>query len=280
MKNIKLIPVLIMMLLVLVGCGEEVTFVSENSISEKELITLAQNEILRKTGDRVDVKITNTKDLVAEVGTPPFSSSYVVQNGKRYSFTIENIDDKEMVSSGVYMDGYKSINSNGIEEVKEPFYNDNYEKDKEYVLNKRKLTNVISSATDQYKIYFEDQKSAVFVYTYIPEYKTAKELLNNIEKFLNEYGKMDAKVYIYKDEEIYKTTDFEELKNSVVNSLNDPNDVYPFAEKKVIANNLEEFTNELFDAEIPSYSVEKNIIFVYSYNDYDKSGVVFEVRSI
>ncbi len=218
MKNIKLsvVSALLISALLLSGCDSKKRVVN-NPLSEEEVIAYVQDQIYKETGDEVTAEIDSKKQL--KVPAWPYAAdSLKVKDAHEYHLKITSNEYNDLVASATYEDGYIVYDKDDPEgSVCEPFFSDNYESCKGFYCVKKEFTEALDERFDDYRIY-DDENDEVGLAIFIcsSDYELIDDLLSSFKDISIKYKKQEYVrygVYIYKDEQVFKSTDFERFKN-------------------------------------------------------------------
>jgi len=219
-KKVKVLLVFLIELLLLTGCSSH-SLKANNPLNEDEIISYVQREIYNETGDNVTVKIKNKERLEVCVDSW-FNNCVRYQKVKKgYSYTVEIIDkdDKNIIATGTYNDGYYIYNDDYIDGklVREHRFDSDYKEVKGLYLIKREFINALDEKFDKYYLYKDVSNNQGYdIFINSSNYNDINELLlrfsDAIVKY-REYAYTCYSVYIYKDENVFNNTNFELYNN-------------------------------------------------------------------
>lgn len=220
-KTLYLI-VLITIILLSTGCGVHKVEV-DNPLSEEQIITHFQKQIYDETGDNVVVEIVSKKKL--EVCTEPFidascSKTQFVDGGYSYKVRILNNEIKSksnetIISTGIYNDGYYIDKEKYNSE-----FSNNYLSQKVLFLAKCDFINVLDKNFKKYYIYNDvSNKEGYDIFINSSDFKKINNVISefhyisdkyyNYAKKNNEHTLIVFSLYIYKDENVFNSTNFD-----------------------------------------------------------------------
>lgn len=215
-KKVKLLLILIVGTFLLTGCGVDSIKVN-NPLNEKEIISYVQKQIYNETGDNVIAKITSKEPL--KVCTDWFDGCInyqKVDNG--YSYTIE-ITNNNISATGTYNDGYIIYDdkyTNG-KSIKEFYFESDYKEQKGLNLIKNEFTNALDEKFDKYYLYKDVSNNEGYdIFINSSNYDEINSLLLSLNDIIIKYRDnvyTCYSVYIYKDENVFNSTNFELYNN-------------------------------------------------------------------
>lgn len=218
-SKLKIIFISLLGLFLISGCGVRSIKVN-NPLTQDEIIAYIENKISIDMGDKVTAKIISKNNL--KVCTSWFDTCLryqTVDGGYSYQIEIVNNDNKEIVATGTYDDGYIKYDkqyTNGKQE-KESYFINNYKEKKGLFLIKNEFTNILNQSFNKYFIYKDlsnDNGYDIFINSI--DYDLINNLLLNFNKIVTKYRDYvytSFSVYIYKDGNIYNNTNFELYNN-------------------------------------------------------------------
>lgn len=214
-KNVKMLLISLIGIFLLTGCGVDSIKVN-NPLSENEIISYVQKQIYNEIGDNVVVKISSKEDL--KVCTEWFDGCIYyekVDNGYSYTLEITNKDNTDIIATGTYDDGYIIYDDRYTDgkSIKEFHFVSNYKEQKGLNLIKSEFTNALDEKFNKYYLYKDvsnDEGYDIFINS--SNYNDINNLLssfnNTIIKY-RDYVYTCYSVYIYKDENVFNSTNFE-----------------------------------------------------------------------
>lgn len=219
LKKIKLLLISLVGMFFLTGCGVDNIKVN-NPLNENEIISYVQKQIYSETSDNVIVKIISKEDL--EVCTDWFGGCVnyqKVDNGYSYTLEITNKDNTNIIATGTYNDGYIIYDDEYTDgkSIKEIYFESDYKEQKGLNLIKTEFTNTLNEKFDKYYLYKDvsnDEGYDIFINS--SNYSEINSLLSSFNDIIikyRDYVYTCYSVYIYKDENIFNSTNFELYNN-------------------------------------------------------------------
>ena len=218
LKKLKLI-ILLLLVIILYGCGTEYIIVS-NPLTEKEIINYVQNEIYKETNDHTKINIIGKKKLsVCTFWFDGCISYQTVKGGHSYEVEIINKTNNEIIGTGTYDDAYIKFNTNYTKgkSKRNHRFTSNYKEQKGLYLVKKEFINILDKKFDKYFIYKDvsnDYGYDIFINS--SNYEDIEELIQNFKNIIIEHRNLayvNYSIYIYKDENVFNNTNFELYKN-------------------------------------------------------------------
>ena len=219
LKKIKLLLISLVGMFFLTGCGVDNIKVN-NPLNENEIISYVQKQIYSETSDNVIVKIISKEDL--EVCTDWFGGCVnyqKVDNGYSYTLEITNKDNTNIIATGTYNDGYIIYDDEYTDgkSIKEIYFESDYKEQKGLNLIKTEFTNSLNEKFDKYYLYKDvsnDEGYDIFINS--SNYSEINILLSSFNDIIikyRDYVYTCYSVYIYKDENVFNSTNFELYNN-------------------------------------------------------------------
>lgn len=219
LKKIKLLLISLVGMFFLTGCGVDNIKVN-NPLNENEIISYVQKQIYSETSDNVIVKIISKEDL--EVCTDWFGGCVnyqKVDNGYSYTLEITNKDNTNIIATGTYNDGYIIYDDEYTDgkSIKEIYFESDYKEQKGLNLIKNEFTNTLNEKFDKYYLYKDvsnDEGYDIFINS--SNYSEINSLLSSFNDIIikyRDYVYTCYSVYIYKDENVFNSTNFELYNN-------------------------------------------------------------------
>lgn len=219
LKKVKLLLFSLIGIFLLTGCGVDSIKVN-NKLNENEIISYVQKSIYNETGDNVTVKIISKEDL--KVCTAWFDDCFnyqKVDNGYSYTLEIINKDNTDIIATGTYDDGYIIYDDKYTDgkSIKDSYFKSNYKAQKGLNLIKNEFTNALNEKFEKYYIFKDvsnDKGYAIFINS--SNYNDINNLLSNFNNTIikyRDYVYTCYSVYIYKDENVFNSTNFELYNN-------------------------------------------------------------------
>ena len=219
LKKIKWLLISLVGMFFLTGCGVDNIKVN-NPLNENEIISYVQKQIYSETSDNVIVKIISKEDL--EVCTDWFGGCVnyqKVDNGYSYTLEITNKDNTNIIATGTYNDGYIIYDDEYTDgkSIKEIYFESDYKEQKGLNLIKTEFTNTLNEKFDKYYLYKDvsnDEGYDIFINS--SNYSEINSLLSSFNDIIikyRDYVYTSYSVYIYKDENVFNSTNFELYNN-------------------------------------------------------------------
>ena len=219
LKKVKLLLFSLIGIFLLTGCGVDSIKVN-NQLNENEIISYVQKSIYNETGDNVTVKITSKENL--KVCTAWFDDCFNYQNvdnGYSYTLEITNKDNTDIIATGTYDDGYIIYDDKYTDgkSIKDSYFESNYKAQKGLNLIKNEFTNALDEKFEKYYLFKDvsnDEGYAIFINS--SNYNDINNLLSNFNNTIikyRDYVYTCYSVYIYKDENVFNSTNFELYNN-------------------------------------------------------------------
>ena len=218
--NIKklIIVIPLIMIFLLSGCGGYDKIVADKPLSEDEVIAYVKEQIYEETGDTVKVEIVSKKKLRVATAWLDGPMGYQdVVNGHEYKFKIIN-EKTGFEATATYKDAfiiYDKEDYPGGSKEEAAFYN-NYTERRGYNAVKTGFIDALDERFDKYYIYDDvstDEGLDVFICS--TDFEKIDGLLNEFKEITIAYEEQQYvtySVYIYKDEKVFNSTDFEKYK--------------------------------------------------------------------
>ena len=222
-KKLWVIILIIILALLMSGCdgheGEGETYVVDDPLSEDEIIKYAQKRIHEETGDVVTVEIVSKEQL--RIATMWFDGPMgyrSVEGAHKYKLKITSQKDKDIVGQGYYTDGYITRNKNTTGGYKtQPSFSSDYVDRKGFYQVKAEFIKALDRSFDEYYIY-EDigTTTGLDIFIYSTNYELINDLLHSFRytvESLRDQEYVTYSVYIYKDKEVFDSTEFDLYKD-------------------------------------------------------------------
>ena len=290
---IILLLLLLSSLILLSGCGVDKVTV-DNPLSEKQIISYIQKTIYNDIGDDVIVEIISKDDLQTCTDWFDGCINYQpVEGGSSYKVRITSKDNIEIIGTGTYYDGYIEYDerySNGKKIVNSNFTN-NYKEQKGLYLINNEFNNLLKQNFDRYYIYKDVSNETGFdIFINSSNYNIINiliEQLHSIEEKYKHYTSSTYSIYIYKDESVFDSTNFDLYKNGkedFVGQSYGKDMIEQYTGKEVIRiGSSKDFNYELFtsngtsDADTNEEYIDYNtfdyLVFWYGYGGMQIFGV-------
>lgn len=220
LKKVKFVLISLIGIFLLTGCGIDSIKVN-NQLNENEIISYVQKSIYNETGDNVTVKITSKEDLKACTASM-FNDCHnyqKVDNGYSYTLEIKNKDNTDIIATGTYDDGYIIYGDKYTDgkSIVDSYFENNYKVQKGLNLIKSEFTNALDEKFEKYYLFKgvnNDERYAIFINS--SNYDDINNLLSNFNNTIikyRDYVYTHYSVYIYKDENVFNSTNFELYNN-------------------------------------------------------------------
>ncbi|MBQ8473231.1 MAG: hypothetical protein IJ501_06985 [Bacilli bacterium] len=215
MKKVKILLILIGIFFIS-GCNKYDKVKVYNPLSEKEIISYVEEEIYNNYGDLTTAKIISKDVLkICTFGIDTCSFYQDVDGGHSYKIEITNKDNKEIIATATYNDAYIIYDervANGRFKTDVYFEND-YLKQKGLILVKNEFQDILNQKFSNYYMYKDVSNPEGYdIFINSEDYNLINDLLLSFKDITikyNNYVFTDYSVYIYKDEEVFKSTDFD-----------------------------------------------------------------------
>lgn len=222
-KRICFAVLSVILIVLTAGCGYD-EIVADEPLSEDEVIAFVEKKIKDETGDEVTAKIVSKEQQRVPTAWLDGGINYQeVKGGSEYQLEITNKDDKNIVATANYRDGYiifdKKKYPDGMK--KEAVFNTDYSGKKSGNTVKNEFIKALDERFDDYRIYTDvgtDKGLDVFICS--SNHEKVNDLLLKFKEIAVKYKSksyVTYSVYIYKDEKAYKAADFEKYTKCKVN---------------------------------------------------------------
>lgn len=191
-------------------------YIAETPLSEDEVVAFIQEKIYEETGDQVTAEIVSKEQL--RYATIWFDGPLAytnVENGSEYAFKITSKENKDIVASAYYQDGFTHYDkdSDTASYIEEPRYSHNYARKKGFNIIKTEFINALEKRFDEYYIYNDiSTDTGLDIFICSSDYEVIDDLLLDFRNTAVNYRDEEYvtySVYIYKDEQIFRNKDFE-----------------------------------------------------------------------
>ena len=215
-KKISYSILLVIFMILLSGCEMEMAFVKD-PLSKKDVIKHVQKEIYNEFGDEVTVKIVSQDDLMVctyvwdECDTP----NQKVRGGTSYKLEIRDNKNREVVATGTYNDGYVAYGTKyyGIRNVQSSSFTSNYAEKKGMLKIKDDFVVALKNKFNKYYVYMDISNNDNYdIFVSSSSYDDINYLITEFNKVAIKYKptvRITYSIYIYKDEEIFNSIDFD-----------------------------------------------------------------------
>lgn len=225
-KKSFIVSALLIPALLLSGCAFA-RFVADDPLSDEEVIAYAQEQIYKETGDEVTAEITAKETLMVPTLYIDGGGAYrSVKGAHEYDLKITSKEYSGLVATAFYKDGYILYDQNypGGTAV-EPTFHDNYKERKNFYYLKKEFEEALNERFDDYRIYDDVSEyygEGLDIFICSTDCDRINDLLSKFEDIVFKYNPENFEfvpfdyynVYVYKDKQVFNSTDFEKYKDA------------------------------------------------------------------